>query len=194
MSKSTLYLIRHARPAFWHNFRFGQILTSKECTALSKEYDNSTIAIKTLPNNQIFDQIRMCSKLYTSTLTRAVDTGALFNHPNTEALSIFNEAEIPNNNNENLKLPLFAWLFIRRFKWFLGSEKNCESFTDFKVRMEQAARFLTEEIQTHTSIAVVAHGFTNRFLSAYLKKCNWTMIGLQRKAFLGVTRFVYTEQ
>lgn len=54
-----------------------------------------------------------------------------------------------------------------------GYSNECESYNSAKARTKNAVKFLIEQAQIHTQVALVGHGFFNQMIAKELRKSGW---------------------
>ena len=86
---------------------------------------------------------------------------------------LFAETDIPFYEQINIKLPVIAWLVLFRIMWLFGFNKNGESFTQAKIRAENAALKLIALAEENEKVVLVGHGVMNRLIARQLRLNNW---------------------
>lgn len=187
MQTRSIFLVRHGRPVFWDNHSYMELMNCSQYCKSLEEYDNSTIDVKELPITDDLLQAGNSDVFFTSNLLRSIDSGKLFKNSDSRIDVSLRETEIPRSTAPLIKMPVILWIFIQRLRWFMGNDKGCESFADFKKRAKGAAVFFDSAIE-FKSITVVAHGFFNRYLAKYLADLKWRVDGKPDYNYWGLVK------
>ncbi|KAB8125936.1 histidine phosphatase family protein [Gracilibacillus oryzae] len=165
-------LIRHGKSACLHE----RNMTSEKFSAWVKRYDDNGVITETAYPEESLRKIRMAELIVTSDLKRSIQSAALLsNERNTVSLPLFRETDLPtlSSNIRGLVLHSTIWASVLRILWFCGYSNGKESFRHAKQRAETAADHLIELAHKHEKIALVGHGFFNRFIAKELVKKGW---------------------
>ena len=74
----------------------------------------------------------------------------------------------------NMRLPIKIWTTIARVKWILGIDRQgIESFSQARQRAQKVAELLAQTSERQSKVALVAHGFLNRYVKKELGKMGW---------------------
>ncbi len=87
--------------------------------------------------------------------------------------AILREAEVPLFSFPPIKLPAKYWLFLARFLWLCGMQKDCESFSEMQQRVKNIVDKIEKISQESEQLTIVGHGFINRFIKKEFIKRNW---------------------
>lgn len=73
-----------------------------------------------------------------------------------------------------LRLSIKVWTTIARVKWILGIDRQgIESFSQARERAQKVAELLAQTSERQSKVALVAHGFLNRYVKKELEKMGW---------------------
>ncbi len=183
-------LIRHGRPDFWHEITPNTLISARELPVVYRRYDESGIVPSPGPPEPVVNEAQTALCVYSSDLKRARESTQELGLKNVIELAVFRETELPVLPIAFLHLPIFLWLIILRGLWFRGYAKSCESVHAARLRAAQAAQILQATAQKHGSVALVGHGFLNRFIKQELLRIGWQADGTGQNAHWGVHRIV----
>ena len=162
-----IILLRHGKPSV----DLKGNLTASDFKFLAREYAQS--GIKDHPPKDLKDNFNshyvVCSHLERS-LQSTKGLGITEVHLTDE---LFAETDIPHFDKFFIKLPMMGWLISLRLIWLLGFSKNGESFTQAKIRAEQASNKLIALAQKNEKVILVGHGLMNRLIAKQLRLNNW---------------------
>lgn len=185
-------LIRHGEPALEKIGRFSY----EEAKQYMKDYDSVGILVPDEPFFLVQEGEDIL--FYVSNLNRARATADYLFGPEQERVESaeFREFERSlGNRRAPISLPLRYWTVTARLEWLLGiNREGIESFGAAKKRAERAAEKLHSQRREHDKIAVVAHGFLNRYLKKYLKDRGWHIVREGGLSYFGTTILVKLEE
>ena len=164
-------LIRHGRSRHIDHTR----TAAKEFRHWVEQYDSNGVFVENQYPEFTRNKISAASLVITSDLKRSAESAVLL-APKADIISdaCFRETELPALRNIPwLKLSPNVWLVLARCLWFAGYSRQCESKESAKQRAKQAAEQLIGYAQKHQSVALVGHGFFNRFIAEELQKKGW---------------------
>lgn len=167
-------LIRHGEPDLDKIGRFGY----DEAKEYIKSYDSVGILVPDKPFFMVEEDEEIL--FFTSTLPRAQSTAQYLFGPDREIteLADFREFERSLGNRRiKMRLPLRYWTITARIEWMLGiNREGVESFSEAKARALSGAQKLDSLSEENNKIALVAHGFLNRYLKKYLQDLGWEVV------------------
>lgn len=185
-------LIRHGEPALEKEGRFSY----EEAKQYMKNYDSVGILIPDEPFFQVGEEEEIL--FYVSNLNRAKTTADYLFGPEQERVESTEFREFERSLGKRrapIRLPLRYWTVTARIEWILGiNREGIESFGAAKERAEKAAEKLNSQSREHDKIAVVAHGFLNRYLKKYLKDRGWHIVREGGLSYFGTTILVKMEE
>ena len=165
-------IIRHGRSTYVENNRmkssaFKSWIDNYDLAGVLEEVDYPPVALTRISTARI---------VFSSHLSRSVESASLLNAEGTVSDSLFREAELPHINRDILKvkMPPGLWAVSLRVIWLLGYSKGCESYRSTKRRALQAADKLIESAESHQTVVLVGHGFFNRMIARELRKKGWS--------------------
>lgn len=152
-------------------------------------YDYDTAKVHSFSNSPVDFRVGVIDTIYASPIVRAKDTAnKLFGGKLIIAEdSLFREFE-----REVFPLPIIhlrpkTWGILSRIPWLLGLQsRNIEGFGNAKRRAKKDVVFLEQKANQSERVALVAHGFLNRYLSKYLQKEGWQLSYDGGKDYLSV--------
>ncbi len=163
----TLY--RHAEPEVSGD----EIISGAKFALWVKKYNAAGIKKFDWPENKL-------DFVFSSNLPRSYETAKVFGKVVKQHV-ILREAEVPLFSFPPIKLPAKYWLFLARFLWFCGMQKDCESFSAMQQRVKNIVDKIEEIPQESEQLIIVGHGFINRFIKKELIKRNWLIKTDNRK-------------
>ena len=167
-------LIRHGEPDLAKTGRFSY----EEAKEYMKNYDSVGILVPDEPFFEVAEEEEIL--FYVSNLNRAKTTADYLFGPEQERVESeeFREFERSlENRRAPISLPLRYWSISARLEWYLGINRGgIESFGDAKKRAARGAAKLDTLSEEHEKIALVAHGFLNRYIKKYLKEQGWEVV------------------
>ncbi|MDR0204141.1 MAG: phosphoglycerate mutase family protein [Delftia acidovorans] len=164
-----IILIRHGKPGFTDANK----VAAHEMPKWIESYDLSEIGDDEPPQacRLMARRSRMAAS---SSLPRAVSSGAALNLELQIVDGIFREAELPIYSIPILKLSPFVWMAIFRLIWLCGMSREAESFYMAKKRARRAAGMLINHAKEHDGpILLVGHGIMNRLIARELMALGW---------------------
>jgi broad specificity phosphatase PhoE len=164
-------LIRHGKS----QWKEGGWFAPAEFAKWIREYDSHGVCEEDVIPQDTFEKVKKAKWLIASSLPRAVHSANLLK-PSCpmEINHLFREVETPVPlANLPLKLPVNAWLILARIFWLCGYAGNVESYREAKQRAKLAADHLCEYALEHGHVAVIGHGWFNRFLGGELMRRKW---------------------
>jgi len=181
-----IIIIRHGEPAMnkkgWKN--------RQEAIRYTEMYDS--VGIYDFEQKPICLRDQDVDTIFTSQLPRAINTceKTFENNIPMHSMKLFNEFERKVIKFPNIKLPRQFWSITTRIVWMMGfNHKGIESFSEAKMRANDAANYLDNNAQNHGSTVLFAHGFINRYIKKYLKKSGYKVIDMDGKKYLGAYYF-----
>ncbi len=187
---STISLIRHGRPDFWQEMSPNSIVPAGDLPTVFRRYDESGILSAPEPPERVVQAARSAMCVYSSDLKRSRESVRMLGVQRVVDQAVFRELELPIVTLSFLRLPIFLWLIILRGLWFRGYAKSCESVHAARARSAQAARILQDAAQEHGSVALVGHGFLNRFIKHELLRAGWEADGPGQNTHWGMHQVV----
>lgn len=173
-SLKQIALIRHGEPDLDKLGRFGY----EDAKKYIRSYDSVGIILPDQPFFMVEEDEEIL--FFTSTLPRARSTARyLFGQDREISESAdFREFERSLGNRRiKMRLPLRYWTISARIEWMLGiNEEGIESFKEAKERALLGAQKLDSLSENNPKIALVAHGFLNRYLKKYLQDLGWEVV------------------
>jgi broad specificity phosphatase PhoE len=138
-----------------------------------KEYDESPLAVDSLPSQKSIEYLHSADYVFSSQLRRTHDSAKVLGVQVNEQNSLFNEADIP-----IAKIPFFkfcpkTWLIILRLLLLFKVGRTNSSFKASKKRAQKATEHLLLESRAYEKIALIGHGGLNWLISEELKKRGW---------------------
>jgi broad specificity phosphatase PhoE len=185
-------LIRHGEPDLHKGGRFSY----QEAREYMESYD--TVGIL-LPDEPFF-MVKEGEDIlfYTSTLERARATAQYLFGPEREVVETEDFREFERRVDPRrlrIKLPLRYWTVAARVEWMLGLRGDgLESFGEAKKRAKQGAQKLDADSQRHDKIVLVAHGFLNRYIKAYLEDEGWEVVRDGGRGYFATTILATVEK
>ncbi|MED1599796.1 histidine phosphatase family protein [Alkalihalophilus marmarensis] len=165
-------LIRHGKSQFNEKKR----VTCAEFERWVDNYNASGVHRQAIYPPETLLKITSANVLITSDLKRSIDSAAIL-HPEgiTITHSLFRETELPTLHAKHLSIRLkpSTWAVFLRLLWFGGYSNACESVSEAKGRAEKATEQLITYAKESQSVAIVGHGFFNRFISKELQRQGW---------------------
>lgn len=162
-----IILLRHGKPKLELKGR----IKASEFKQLVIEYAQS--GIQDFPPEELngcFDT----SYVVSSDLERSIQSATRLGFDQIHlSHNLFSETEIPHFDQSFFKMPVMAWLIIFRIMWLFGFNKNGESFSQAKIRAEQATNKLIELAQKNEKVILIGHGLMNRLIARQLRFNNW---------------------
>ena len=143
-------------------------MSSNEFSQWIIEYNNAEIKSDFLQKNDIKMLLNETDILICSTLSRSLQSLAIFKKIPFESNALFDEAEIPYSCSNFLRLKAKHWLVVYRILWFLGYSKNAESYKKTKIRAKVAAGRLIELSKNNKSVILLGHGIMNKLIEKEL--------------------------
>ncbi len=143
-------------------------VSSNEFAKWIIDYNNADIKSDFLQKNDIQNVLNKTDILICSTLKRSLQSLEVFEKIPFESNALFNEAEIPYSTANFLRLKVRYWLIIYRILWFLGYEKNAQSYQKTKLRAKDAASHLIELSKNNERIVLIGHGIMNKLIQKEL--------------------------
>lgn len=110
-------------------------------------------------------------KAFTSERPRSRQSAAALGLVGPTASAIFNEPALPIIRVPGIRLPITTWLVACRALWLSGVLNKGESVTKSRQRGRAAARLLIAN--SKGGVALVGHGWINRFISDELQAAGW---------------------
>ncbi|OLS36296.1 histidine phosphatase family protein [Alkalihalophilus pseudofirmus] len=166
-------LIRHGKSQFNEKKR----VTCEEFERWVDGYNTSGVHKQANYPSETLLKSTSANVLITSDLKRSMESAAIL-HPEgiTITHSLFRETELPTLHAKHLSIRLkpSTWAVLLRLLWLAGYSNGCESFSEAKGRAVIATEQLIFYAKQSQSVAVVGHGFFNRFISKELQKRGWT--------------------
>ena len=164
--------IRHGRSRSSEKKR----MKSSDFTEWVADYDREGVFEEGDYPPDTVKRISTAGIVFSSHLSRSVESASLLNAEGTVSDSLFREAELPHINRDILKvkMPPGLWAVSLRVIWLLGYSKGCESYRSTKRRALQAADKLIESAESHQTVVLVGHGFFNRMIARELRKKGWS--------------------
>lgn len=185
-----IILIRHGEPALKKSGWFNR----EEAKQFIRDYDS--VGVEPISYLPVLIQERDLQVIHTSTLNRAMHTARLVFGDNIsyQEQALFREFERKIIGFPNVKMPLKIWLNSSRILWLLGgNDQNIESFREARERAEQGSMRLSEYAIKERKVALVAHGFLNRYLIKKLKKAGWHLVRKGGSGYLAASLLVKLE-
>ncbi|WP_430787424.1 phosphoglycerate mutase family protein [Virgibacillus flavescens] len=165
-------LIRHGKSQLIENKK----LTSSEFKQWTEKYNRYGVFEESLYPPETLEKIAAAKIVITSDLRRSIDSAKLLN-PKVKAVSnpVFREVELPTGSIKllDVKAKPSNWAFILRILWFSGYSKGCESWSNSKLRAQQASQELIDYAGNYHSVVLVGHGFFNILIAKELQKKGW---------------------
>ena len=165
-------IIRHGRSKCTEKKR----VKSSDFMEWAARYDGEGVFEEVQYPSDTLDQISTAGVVFSSHLSRSVESANLLNAEGTVSDPLFREAELPQFNIDFLKVKMNPglWAVSLRVMWLLGYSKGCESYRSTKRRALQAADKLIESTESHQTVVLVGHGFFNRMIARELRRKGWS--------------------
>ncbi|WP_273849919.1 phosphoglycerate mutase family protein [Guptibacillus spartinae] len=162
-------LIRHGKSAC----DFSKRLTSQNYREWVRKYGEEGICDLAPADVQL--ALSESTLVLTSDLKRAIDSAKTADTIQSDPL--YRELDLPHFHVNFLKLTPRIWTVLYRSLWLIGFSKQAETRKQAKKRAAVAAEQLENHAITYGTVALVGHGFFNRYLGRSLKKRGWEMDG-----------------
>lgn len=176
----TITLIRHGRPlADFSTTRCGDELGEWLRVYESVEVDTSLPPPETL--RAAVRGARVCS----SPTPRARGSAALLG-AEVETLDDAREAPLPERVWCPLRVRPTTLLVLARTAWFLGAAAVERPGA---VRARRVAAGMIASAETSGAVALVGHGYMNRFIATELRELGWRRVAMEGMGYWGAMRF-----
>ncbi|MFD2164719.1 phosphoglycerate mutase family protein [Thalassotalea euphylliae] len=183
-----IVFIRHGEPASNHNNK----LTSKQYKAWVEQYNASSVADTSRPNDSFTDDFANYF-VVSSSLQRAIESCEIYTKQSPQLiLDILNEMDIPFYTLP-LKLKAWTWLYLSRVLWTFGVVGKFECYLFARQRAKSATVELQKIAEKHDKLLVFGHGYMNAHIRRLLVRNGWTMES-KNNHYWGVTRLTKTKQ
>lgn len=167
-----IVLIRHGMP----DVPPRRVIDSVGFTDWVKAYEDAGLHPNTLPPNRTVDAARSADTVFTSTLPRSRQSAEALGLARVTVMSAFDEPILPVPALNSLRMPVGAWLVLCRLVWLAGLHGNGETYGATRARAAEAAEVLTRAA-AKGGVALIGHGWINRFIGAALIKRGWQRRG-----------------
>lgn len=165
-----IVLLRHGKPDMpvWDRIKpvdLHKWIASYNSSGIDGDYPSTKAAI------QIANR---CNAVVCSDFPRSIQSAASLGITKPlEIEPVYREFDLPYSNWQIPKLPPHLWAVLFRALWLLGYSKNGESLKNAKKRSINCADRLISLSKEYTSVMLVGHGFTNRFIAKELLSLGW---------------------
>ena len=165
-----IILIRHGKPILQPQ----PPLSSADFGKWLSKYNEASIDENVSPNTTTRQIVESSEIIISSNLKRSIESAKILGITKKHIVDkTFEEVGMPYNSWVFPKMPPTLWIILNRTLWFLGYSKNCESYQDAKSRSIECAQKLQEIVKENHSIALIGHGFMNRFIGKQLLNAGW---------------------
>ena len=165
-----IILIRHGKPVSQPQ----PPLSSADFGKWLSKYNEASIDENVLPNIATRQIVESSEIIISSNLKRSIESVKELGITKKHIVDkIFDEVGMPYNSWVFPKMSPTLWIILNRTLWFLGYSKNCESYQDAKSRSIECAQKLQKIVKENQSVALIGHGFINRFIGKQLLYAGW---------------------
>lgn len=165
-----LILVRHGRSAYAHS---GGWLDRAGVFGWRAAYDAAGIADGDAPPMHLITIAAKAERLIASDLPRARDSAARLSSRHTiEVSSLLRETPLP-VPQLSLRLPLGVWQTIIHLRWGLHIAIGRPAEPSELTRADEAASWLTDNLNSANTAIVVTHGVFRSLLSRRLPAHGW---------------------
>ena len=178
-----IILVRHGKPHKSENDR----LNSAGFAKWVKNYNHSRVAIDSRADACSLEEYNTFY-VVSSDLPRAIHSCQIAYGRDPDFISeSLREMDIP-----RFKLPFtlraWTWVYLSRLLWMLGKKGNFETYSEAKLRAENAARKLEVLANKQQNIVVFSHGYLILHMRRFLKSFGWKQLNKSNK-YWGVSVF-----
>jgi len=167
----TITLIRHAKVVINQRTK----ISALEMKAWVEEYDHAFVSHE-VPNEKVINHLKHADVVLASALSRTKDSLSFIGLKAKEYNSLFDEIELPDFENDRVKLYPKGWLRLLRFMLIFSREKKHQSLLDAKQRAKMAAMYLDRLADEHQNISLMGHGGMNWLMGKALEKLGWKCV------------------
>lgn len=167
-----IILIRHGPP----DAPSARMLDNTGFAAWVRSYEDAGLRPDTSPPHQTAEVARSVDTVFTSTLPRSRQSANALGMVGLTALSAFDEPALPVPKLRFLRLPVGGWLVLCRSLWRACLHKDGETYSAARARGIVAAEILASAA-LNGGVALIGHGWINRFIGAALVDRGWQQRG-----------------
>lgn len=182
-----IVLIRHGPP----DASPARLVDNVGFAAWARGYEDAGLRPDAIPPDQAAEAARSVDTVFTSTLPRSRESAAALGMADVTAMSVFDEPALPVPGLRFLRLPVGGWLVLCRSLWRAGLHKDGETYRAARARGVIAAEILANAASSR-DVALIGHGWINRFIGAALVDRGWQQRG-GGSALWSVTSYVPPE-
>ena len=179
-----IILIRHGPP----DAPSARMLDKPGFAAWARSYEDAGLRPDTSPPRQTAEMARSVDTVFTSTLPRSRQSANALGMVGLTALSVFDEPALPVPKLHFLRLPVGGWVVLCRSLWRAGLHQDGETYSAARTRGIVAAETL-ESAALNGGVALIGHGWMNRFIGAALVDRGWQQRGGGAKLW-GMTSYL----
>lgn len=169
-SPQSITLIRHGPPAV----SLRQKVRGHQFRQFVERYDAAKIARRSLPPQAVMQVVAGADVVFASNRPRAMHTAELLGTVTPAVIaSQFREIEFPVDFPRHFRFSALTWSAIAFMLWRLGYASRSESLMRSRVRAQEAADLLEDQIHQSQSVVLVAHAGINRLIAKELRRRGW---------------------
>lgn len=185
---SIIVLVRHGPP----DAPPARTLDNIGFAAWVRGYEDAGLRPGTSPPRQAAEAARSADTVFTSTLPRSRQSAVALGIVGATAMSTFDEPALPVPRLRFFQLPVGGWLVLCRSLWRAGLHQDGETYRAARARGVMAADILVRAA-LNGGVALIGHGWINRFIGAALVDRGWQQHGGGSELW-GVTSYVPPER
>lgn len=138
-------------------------------------YDRAEVIPGAFPPQEHIELMRSLPLVFTSGVPRSESSARLLGlTTQIMADGLLVEAPLPTPPVPLLRMHIDGWWTLSRIMWLCGYAPGCEHRRDTGKRARKVAGMLNELAETHGSVGVLAHGWTNHLIGLSLRRSGWS--------------------
>lgn len=178
----TITLIRHGRPLA----DFATKRRGDELGEWLRAYERAAVDVSLPPPEALRAGVHG-ALVFSSPILRARGSAALL-APEVEVLDDAREAPLPERVWCPLRVNPKTLLVLARSAWFLGAAA-VEGPREVRMRARRVAAVLVKSAEKGGAVALVGHGYMNRFIATELRRLGWRRVAMDGMRYWGAMRF-----
>jgi len=167
----TITLVRHAKVVINQRKK----ITAMKMKAWVEEYNHAFVSHE-VPNKKIIKHLKQADLVLASALSRTIDSLDFIGVATKEENSLFDEIELPNFENNSIKLYPKIWLMLLRFMLLFPVGKKSKIVQESKQRAKMAAMYLDRLAHENENVSLMGHGGMNWLIGKELERSGWKCI------------------
>jgi broad specificity phosphatase PhoE len=167
----TILLVRHAKVVINQRKK----MTAQEMKEWIKEYNHGFVSHE-VPKEKVTNHLKYAKIIIASSLSRTEDSLKLIGLKAKEKNSLFDEIELPEFENNFIKLYPKKWLILYRSMLILRIGDKSKILQASKQRAKMSAIYLDRLAKENDNVALMGHGGMNWLMGKELENLGWKCV------------------